>query len=377
MFNICIVHFNLIEKYPPVLNLLSFLSGKVEDGEIKVTVITTDSENPENALHLPGITIRRVAKWHTGDTRLQRMFFYLEFARKALQTLKTVKPDLLLYYETFSAIAPILYKKYSNSKTSLFIHYHEYMSPAEYENGIQLMKWSHWLERRNYAKAACISHTNADRMEKFLRDIGTVNPVNTAIIPNYPPSSWSNIAKSVNRNPDGRIGFVYVGALSLRTTFFKEMVEFVAANPATCYWDIYSNNYEEDVMHCLKTARAENIFFKGEVSYNELPLTLARYDVGVILYKGTTDNFIYNVPNKFFEYYCCGLNVIFSSNMTGMHAHESITGKPWVKGVDFNQLSMSMNSEMRRPEQIEGIPFAAEQVYEQFYKRMQLEMKKV
>ena len=42
--------------------------------------------------------------------------------------------------------------------------------------------------------------------------------------------------------------------------------------------------------------------FKGHINYDNLPTTLNKYQVGVILYKGHIPNYVYNAPNKLFEY---------------------------------------------------------------------------
>jgi hypothetical protein len=41
-----------------------------------------------------------------------------------------------------------------------------------------------------------------------------------------------------------------------------------------------------------------------------LPEELIKHDIGLVLYKGHIPNYVYNVPNKVFEYLDCGLSVL-------------------------------------------------------------------
>lgn len=201
-----------------------------------------------------------------------------------------------------------------------------------------LNRWLHKIETGIYQHAAWISHTNQDRMQMFLNDIKPVSPANTHILPNYPPASWQNSLKN-KRTDENRIGFVYVGALSLDTMYTKEMAEFVAANSDKYYWHIYSDTFDKSVTGFLQRLNAGNISFKGSVKYDELPEILGQYDIGVILYKGHIPNYIYNAPNKLFEYQACGLNVWFPLEMKGAYPYINEDTPPCVLAIDFGNLS--------------------------------------
>ncbi len=49
-------------------------------------------------------------------------------------------------------------------------------------------------------------------------------------------------------------------------------------------------------------------------------------------------NYIYNEPNKYFEYYVCGLDVWFPKEMLGMYRNIQDHHKPFVKDLDFKKL---------------------------------------
>jgi hypothetical protein len=73
---------------------------------------------------------------------------------------------------------------------------------------------------------------------------------------------------------------------------------------------------------------------KGPIDYYELPKELVKYDIGLVLYKGHIPNYVYNVPNKVYEYLACGLRVLTSNQLTSTVKlkHNKI------KAVDFNNL---------------------------------------
>jgi hypothetical protein len=330
-----IVHFQPIEKYPPVVNCARFIAEQ-PGYKGNVSMLTTDAGAGNTFLDIKGVTIHRLATWKKRN-RWMRLWFYIQFNVRAAWWLWRKKPDKVIYFETLSAFGPWIYKKWFNRRAAVYIHYHEYTSTEEYRAGMALNRWLHNKELTLYPLSAWVSHTNTERMGMFLQDVGKQAPPHTFIIPNYPSAAWGNKAAGVSRNEDNRIGFVYVGALSLNTMYTKEMAQFIAANPDTCYWHIYSDNFDEEVMHFLNSLKATNIFFKGRVQYDELSLVLPKYDVGVILYKGDTLNYAFNAPNKFFEYLACGLHVWYDKGMKGMKGFEQTQKAPYVLCVDFER----------------------------------------
>jgi hypothetical protein len=72
--------------------------------------------------------------------------------------------------------------------------------------------------------------------------------------------------------------------------------------------------------------------------YAELPALLAEHDIGLILYKGNTINFVYNAPNKLFEYLRCGLDVWYPREMAGIRRQCDRTPGLPVREMDFTKL---------------------------------------
>lgn len=362
MSSLVIVHFQPLEKYPPVLNFIRFVQQQ-PDYKKELHVITTHPGDGKLLIDFPGVQVHRVEKWKNRG-RIQRLLFYTLFNIKSLWILLKCKPSKLLYYETLSAFGPWVYKKWINRRSSLYIHYHEYTSVQEYQTGMALSRWLHNMEMQLYSVASWISHTNDDRMNFFLKDIGSPHSLATYILPNYPFSTWKDKASTVKMASDLRIGFVYVGALSMQTMHTRQMAEFVVTHTDTCYWDIYSDNHTSDVIDFLKALKAPNIYFKGAIPYDDLPLVLPKYDIGVMLYTGDRPNYEFNAPNKFFEYYICGLNIWFGKGMKGMYPYQVTHKKPWVQCVNFDELLWpDLNTALR----IETLPepvYTAEKAYQ-------------
>lgn len=338
MKTICIVHFQPLERYPPVVNLLRALQQKA-GAAYRIQVITTANAKDKYQLELPGIAVRRIAKRSRQQGKAARLFFYLKFMLLCYWILIRSRPHALLYYETISAGGPLLYCTSFGRKASLFVHYHEYTSPQEYQTGMLLNRYLHQWEKRMLRRAYWVSHTNADRMEFFCQDLGKQAPRNKQILPNYPPESWRRTAPQPAASEAEKAAIVYVGSLSLENMYVKEMAQWVAAHAGQCFWHIYSDNHEKGVVEYLASLNAPNIQFKGAVVYDELPGLLAQYQVGLILYNGHIPNYVYNVPNKFYEYYCCGLDTWFPALMKSCLPLQTRETYPKVLGLDFEQLT--------------------------------------
>ena len=85
---------------------------------------------------------------------------------------------------------------------------------------------------------------------------------------------------------------------------------------------------------------ASNIFFNGAVNYDELPGILSKHNIGTILYKGHIPNYIYNIPNKLFEYHVCGLDVWYPQQMVSCTSLITKDSFPKVVPVDFFHLNL-------------------------------------
>jgi hypothetical protein len=334
MTRFAIVHFQPVELYPPIMNLLNYLSEKKSE-EIEVRVFTMRAGVPKQLYHSPGIKIFR-----RGNSKKQffilRYWNYIFFYFSTIANLVFWKPNVILYYETLSALPPFFYKKFINKNCRLLIHYHEYTSAEEYKNGMMLGRWLHSLEKKIYSLSAWVSQTNSDRMRLFLEENKNVPVQSIHIMPNYPPLTW----RTDNNNDliSSPVKFVYVGALSLDTMYTKEFAEWIIEHKGKMNWDIYSANITEEALEYLSSLKTDLIKFQGEVNYFSLPATLRKYDIGVILYNGHIPNYVYNAPNKLFEYWACGLDVWFPQKMNSSLLFTTTNCFPKIMAVDFDKL---------------------------------------
>lgn len=336
MDKIFIIHFNPLELYPPVQNeiknLQSYASGK------NIFVISTVAANTSLAGFnsvAKNVRIIRLGKFSMQVNALKRYLNFIKFYAGSFLYMAIKRPSHVLYYETLSSFPVFLYKKFINRKAAIFIHYHEYTSLEEHHSGTRLLKFFHKHEKSLYPVAKWVSHTNEHRMAKFETDISPVQISNKKILPNYPPRDWYVQPKQLVKQP---IKFVYVGALSMQTMYTREFAEWIIEQQGAALWDIYSYNIDDDVLVYLSQLKTPFIKINGAVDYDKLPAILGCYDVGVILYKGHIPNYVYNAPNKLFEYQACGLDVWFPSVMIGSLPYVTDQTYPKVIALNFTEL---------------------------------------
>lgn len=337
MNKIIILHFNPIELYPPVQNVIQYAASHWTGK--KIFILTTRAGKlPFEQFNTDASHISIIRLGQSGPTMsaIKRYTGYIKFYLGTLWFLFIKRPSKVLYYETLSSYPVYLYKKWINPKAGIFIHYHEYSSPVEYQQGMKLIRYFHRMEKWLYPRASWVSHTNEMRMQRFEKDIApaVVNAKN--IFPNYPPIGWLRPARKQTGSP---VKFVYVGALSLHTMYTKEFADWVLKQQGAVTWDIYTANIKTDAREYFTNMSTPLITLHEGIQYQDLPDVLAKYDVGVILYTGHIDNYIYNAPNKLFEYMTCGLDVWFPDVMKGSLPYVTKDIYPKVIAMDFTKLN--------------------------------------
>lgn len=305
---IALIHFQPLENYPPVMNCI--LDLEKEKGEA-VSIFTTHSQNNWFGSSYP---IYRLGNYTT--SRWSRYWTYLYFNFACFYFLCFYRPEKVLYYETYSAWPVYWYKKLFPS-VNVFIHFHEYVSEKEKKQSSSYFKYLLIKETYNLKKAIWISHTNEDRMYFFQQDFPFVRKDQCYILPNYPPADWAIRAQQIraNRQVSAVKRMVYLGALGLDTTYIKEIAAWIEEQKGDYTLDIYSDNIDECVLDFLYNLKSSYILIHKAIPYFDLPEVLATYDIGLVLYKGHIPNYVYNVPNKVFEYLTCGLEVWYSEEL--------------------------------------------------------------
>jgi hypothetical protein len=155
-------------------------------------------------------------------------------------------------------------------------------------------------------------------------------------MPNYPSRHWAKIRTSYRNSK--KIRLVYVGSLGYDTTYLEGLAQWVIKNKAQVTLDFYSHNMDEKAESFLALIEEEGIQFHGGVNYQELPEILINYDIGLVIYKPVSDNWIQNAPNKIFEYLACGLDVWFPKTMTYTLSLATEETMPKIIPVDFENL---------------------------------------
>ena len=333
-----IIHFQPLERFPPVQNLLRYLANHIKG---KITVITTANKSGSGLSpyksHSDNLKIRRTPGIIPGS--FFRIVNYAGFYLYSLLLLIKTRPQSVLYFETLSSWPALVYKKLRGKKVRLLLHCHEYTSPADYKN-MWLVQQIHEMEKKMYADAyAWISHTNEVRLEQFKKDHFLEN-VDTRLfhtMPNYPPKSWS--AFQTDFHSKEKIRLVFVGSLGYDNMYLQETVEWVMQNEAHLSLDIYAYNIDQKARDLLQSITTECINYYQGCDYSELPAILQNYDVGLVLYKPYNYNHINGISNKVYEYLACGLDVWFPKDNSHMLSIEREIQYPKVLAVDFKNLS--------------------------------------
>jgi hypothetical protein len=173
----------------------------------------------------------------------------------------------------------------------------------------------------------------------FLEDHPQVPETLMRVVPNYPPPQWLSVAEIGSLPATGPLRLVYVGAVSLSDTFIREVADWVAKHGEDrVRLDIYAGNTAPAAREYLLNLNSPAVrFFPEGVPYQELPRILGNYNVGLILYRGTTRNYVYNAPNKLFEYLICGLDVWYPRQMLGIRPVAADLQRQQVLELDFEK----------------------------------------
>lgn len=369
---LAVVHWFPLEQYPPARNLLNYFG---DEPDFCVLACTTHHNPGRKTFAHNSVKVLRWTFPRRALSRLCRLCLFAGFPLFVLGQLVFFRPDVLLYFEPHSSFPAFLYLLL-NRRCRLFIHYHEFRDQEEYRQpGNRLIALYHWFEKRwLYRRAVWISQTNDDRVRMFLEDYPDVDASKMRSLPNLPPKKWISAAKL--RQPDdcpedvsatleaGQQAFktamppnsrhatqqhpangsplrlVYVGAISHRDTLIKPLVEWICRrDQGDVLLDLFAGNIDSDTRHYLEGLCDPRIRFVPEgIDYDQLPDVLPRYDVGLILYRGNTRNYVYNAPNKLFEYLACGLDVWFPPTMLGVKPFARSDMFPQVIEVDFVRL---------------------------------------
>lgn len=354
-----------------MINLLNYL-GDTTDTPV-VVISTSDKKGSPLKPYTrkwENITVKRTPGIIPGS--FLRLFHYAAFYLYNLFLLIKIKPVSVLYFETLSSWPALMYKKFRGDKVKLLLHCHEYTSPENY-NDMWLVEKMHRMETKRYSYAyKWISHTNEVRMEQFKRDnsLQDANPDIFHAMPNYPSKSWASYKNEFGSAK--KIRLVFVGSLGYDNMYLQEIVDWVLSNNDFLSLDIFAYNIDEKAKYLLDSISNNSInYYKGR-DYQELPVLLKNYDIGLVLYKPYNFNHINGVSNKVYEYLACGLDVWFPKDNTFMLSLVREEVYPKIIALDFKSLS---NFDFKKAVKREGLNnkpgnYFYENVYEEIYKNM-------
>lgn len=357
MTKLAIIHYMPLEYYPPVTNLLDTIARDYSQQFKSVNVFSCYNVKDRKEYQIPqnkaqatpqpphSIKIKRSPFPKETDNGLIRLFKYIHFNLFTLVGLLLQRPSSLLYFESYSVWPAYIYSRFFNRRCRIFIHNHEYADKGWYATTMHQVRYFHLLEKKwLYPRAVWNSQTNSDRLQFFHNDHPTLRPETLRVMPNYPPLSWKlQIETASSGKPELRkpsiLKVVYVGSLSFHNTYLNEFCDWVIQQNGQVQFDIYAYNLYNDVKEYLNNLGSSNInYFDKGVEYNDIPMVISNYDVGIIFYKAYSENVINCVSNKFYEYVACGLDVWFSAVMKSTHQHVTDNTYPKVIPVDFENL---------------------------------------
>lgn len=334
---LAIVHFRPLEYYPPVHNLIRYLSENTPDFIIEV--YTTNNHSGLKKISYEAPAIHRMVTIMPQQAKWIRFLKYFYFNLYTFFSILLNKPDRLIYFETISSFPVFLIKRFFYRKMPIFIHYHEYTSPQQYQTAMFLERFFHHREPYLYKKAKWISHTNPDRLSLFANDHKEIDFTGKLFdLPNFPPQRWHKSTRKALNKSKSSLKLVYVGSLSLKNMYAKELFDWIHQQEGKVRLDVFSINIRKEVLDYLKKINCTDIHFKGGVAYDDLPNVLPDYHVGLVLYNGNSLNFTYNAPNKLFEYLACDLDVWFSSDLISSYPYINTQTYPKTIKVDFKAL---------------------------------------
>jgi hypothetical protein len=302
---IAILHFNVIEKYPPVMNFI--FDAFEENSEIQILVFTTKNTTSYITPTFPNTKIYRFG---TIEKHLiKRYFSYISFNLSSFFILLFNEVSHITVFESLS-VFPLWLLSKLKSQMRAHIHFHEYISDFEREKSSLYMKSLFMLENELLLKYTC-SHTNEDRKQLFLRDKLFLKEEQVQVRQYRPPNSWWNqYGQFKQQNRDGKIRMVHLGACDNNTMYIKKVLDWVYRNQEILELAFISNQLDFETEKLIFSYSTSSIRVIKPIDYYDLPKELIKYDIGLVLYKGHVPNYIYNIPNKVYEYLSCGLKVI-------------------------------------------------------------------
>lgn len=332
---VCIVSFLPVELLPPLYNLIR------DDRwcDYHLTVYTRHpSTQEEEPIPVNGAIFKRAGVMRRHSCSIFNLWKRLLFACRALIYLIYSRPAAVLYINPESVVPVYYYRRYFRKHVRLFAHYYEYDEPGAHDNR-PFYRYVSRLGKYMFGKLEWQSQCNEKRLELFCRDTG-ISPGIARVVHNYPPKLWKSFYID-RKEPARPVRIIYNGlGLSFAGMYVREFAEYIKSLNGLVQWDVYCMNIKPDIAEFFEQLDTPYVrLIHSPCRYDELPVRMRNYDVGVLLYKDITDNHKYAESNKFYEYLVCGLDVWFPRSMVLQHAFINPGFYPRVVMLDFEHLN--------------------------------------
>ena len=365
---VAFIHQLPLEIYPPASNALATLAGQ-EGWEVRVWSSANGNRMPLYQNMTVEVSRPNFPGRQWGS--VARLSGFVRWHLRVARDLARWQPDAVISVEPHSALAVWIFYRILGGAARLFIHHHEYYAPSDYlKPGSRTTRICHHFEKTYlFGRAEWVSQTNETRLRMSMDDCGAITAATARVWPNYPPRGWCDRAKAAMTAAQSPVAepplrLICVGSLSFEDTFIREVAEWVAARPGRVSLHVCGHNVRLEVWDWLASLDATNISCQPTgCAYDDLPELLVRFEVGLVLYKGNTLNFVHNVPNKAVEALVCGLEVWYPPEMAGMKEfHRRMPELP-LREVDFRQMAAELPSRLSRVAVVPG-SFTAESAIE-------------
>jgi len=314
---------------------MNFIFDALEENpRLQIIVFTTKNTTNYKTPDFSNTKIYRIGT--VSSNPLLRYASYVWFNLLSTFILLCSPLNYIIAFETLS-VFPLWLVAQLKTNTKAHIHFHEYLSLPERLVSSLYMKLLFKFEDKILKEFHC-SQTNEDRKRLFLNDKSYLSSEQVEVRPNLPPKLWWNQYGKFKRiSNDGKIRLVYIGVCDNKTMYVKELLDWVNANQEILHLTIISQELDNGTKKIILDYNCNAVKIMQPIDYYDLPKELIKYDIGLVLYKGHTPNYIYNVPNKVYEYLSCGLQVL-----TDMKLITTVNlGIKQIHIVDFTNLNLN------------------------------------
>lgn len=242
---------------------------------------------------------------------------YLWFVVRTLLISRKLKYDVVYGHDYYSALLLYVLKKFKKGKYYIY-DAHELMIPSEHKELSFREKIYLFFEKKAVNKVNLVITAQEKRakiMEKYYKlDKKPTVIKNISILPQEESYNFSKKLSNFFNKYEKII--VYAGAV----TDSRELKKILDAIDQ--YSDNYGliiigrGNYLQTLKNYAENEEMSNIYFTGNIPYNQLASILKKCDIGYLYYSNVGLNNKHCAPNKIYEYASVNLPMISNENYT-------------------------------------------------------------